>query len=260
MNYIEFKEKLSFLLQKPEYKEIGTLIESFVQEHNITDGFDIGEDYASVLSIKGEENNGYRDSLYLKIDKVSETIYITTISDSYHPTGRPLDDDKFKLELEMFTKSSSKVFDKVGKLLYSSSNADDIKSIKLLEGQTGLAISEQCNPKYQFGRQISKPTIAHSPFNNVWFRYPGTNVYSSKGISPIRGEFSTIGIAMDNPSMDNIEVVQESYGQLFYANRRIDLSEEQIVEVLESLYHKLKIDYKMEEIDSVMQPFISRVY
>lgn len=260
MNYHEFKEKLSFLFQKPEYKELASLIESFVQKNNINGDFIIGEDYASVLSIKGNENDGYRSSLYLKFDKESETVYLTTTSNSYHPTGKSLDDDMFKAELEMFTQSSSKIFDKSGKLLYSSSNSDEIKSIKLLEDQTGVTISDKCNPKYQSGRQISKPEIARAPFNNEWVRYPGTNIYRSKGGSPIKGEYSTIGITMDNSQIDNIEVIQESYGQFFYANKRIELSEEQIVELLESVYQRLKAEYKTKEIDSVMQQFESKVY
>ena len=149
--------------------------------------------------------------------------------------------------LEIFTQSSSYVYDQTGRVLHKSWFSDENKyygSDRMPLDYSPVALAsyfKDTTPKYKNGYFESGPNSSYQPFTNVWQRYGDTNVVREFGRSPINGEYSNILITFDDHSYEDVNVLSESYGQFYLYGRRMKLSSEgEIIPAIERIYQASK--------------------
>lgn len=149
--------------------------------------------------------------------------------------------------LNIFTQSSSYVYDQTERLLHKSGFSDENKYYG--NGRMPLDYSEEAllgyfqdtTPEYKNGYFVSGPKSSYQPITNIWQRYGDTNVVRKFGRNPIEGEYSNIAITFDDFSHDDIELLSESYGKFYVYGRQMKLSkQDEIVSTIEKIYQNSK--------------------
>lgn len=211
--------------------------------------------------IKPGSHGSYTEITYQhNPESLEKSLVVTT--KSYSPTNEIRYGFMQEVALNMFTQSTSYIFDEKDTKLYQSWFSDENKyygsnRMPLDYSAAFLKIYfNETTPIYDFGVYKSGPTSAYQPFKNIWQRYGKTNVIKEFGRDPIHGEYSKIGITFDDENKHDQMLLSESYGTIYSRGQEMKLSdEEEIIAKIDEIYQECNTqeEFAQDEFNSRFQ-------
>jgi hypothetical protein len=206
--------------------------------------FKTEENSIKINSVLTDGESGSYLEICIGFDKETNNFSLVTTNKTYNPNVELRNGWRVQTGFEIFTESSSTVFDAQGLKIYHFWFNDDHKyygsyDIENLDysKQSLLKYFNDTNPKYKNGFLIELPQSQFQPFTHFWERYGKSHVVKSYGRNPMHGTFSDIAITFDDGSQNDISLLHISNNQIFVPNKELKYqTEQENVDKIEELY------------------------
>lgn len=260
MNVDEIKNKSNCIffndINQERVNKIFSLFEKERSKVNVSITPDGNEIY---LGLKNELNdcNGFIKLGIVSYNEETNEVSLVFITKEYNDAY----ENNLSVGLAVLTSAKSEIYDEFGVKIYESTYSDEVI---LIDDNIDEMVTVT-TPIYSQGRMVEEPLLVYKPFINVWERYKNTHVYHEHGKSPIKGDFSDIGIQYDI-NEDKIKLISDIRGSFIYSNEFLPGSEDDIVIMLEDAYKKTYdmesddfFDYERREIiDDIISNYIDK--